>query len=504
MNTEDAGSGTTVFVTNSQPFVLTTSNLTLFAWQALTNDPGTMAALYPGLVITSTTTNYVLATNTVVTAVLTGSTPVYSVAGTGGFQIGFVTNIAITVVPNYVHTFANLYTVNYVNNGWTAIPMANLPTTNNGHVMAQIVTESIGFITKPYMPVDSTVVLDEITPSHLFATNAIVGDFFILPAGLCGVGGLKSLINPPPVSTAAAVLTSSTNATTTNAASFTQTLLVQVTNRTFLANGITCGADVAALRQGIDKITLVRRDYDSLLGTLYNPITNEYDLYAVSNNAVVGQRVQRVVTQPDFVFTAGDLASGPNNNPFLRSQFSRTFNWDIAHIPAGLFGPGTIIGPTTVVLDNSGPLQANPAGLVDTNGFLNSSAFTSTNWVWGSFDGTTNPPVIYPNDVSKDNLAAQVYIQITPDYLPAGTVGVAYSARFNSQNNTGQTAVTSPWTGPWTWTLTSGSLPTGLQLAPGGLISGTPTESGDYDFVILVTDSAGRTTTRSFSIGISD
>jgi large repetitive protein len=46
-------------------------------------------------------------------------------------------------------------------------------------------------------------------------------------------------------------------------------------------------------------------------------------------------------------------------------------------------------------------------------------------------------------------------------------------------------------TGTYTWSLTSGALPTGLTLADGA-IAGTPTLAGAYPFIVTVTDSEGR------------
>ncbi len=64
--------------------------------------------------------------------------------------------------------------------------------------------------------------------------------------------------------------------------------------------------------------------------------------------------------------------------------------------------------------------------------------------------------------------------------LPQATNGVAYSASLTAAGGTGS---------GYTWTLTSGTLPTGLALS-GGTISGTPTGAGANPLKFKVTDSA--------------
>lgn len=54
-----------------------------------------------------------------------------------------------------------------------------------------------------------------------------------------------------------------------------------------------------------------------------------------------------------------------------------------------------------------------------------------------------------------------------------------------------QTFVGSGGSGPYTFTLDSGSLPAGVTLHSNGLVDGTPTETGPFDFDVLVEDTAG-------------
>jgi hypothetical protein len=77
--------------------------------------------------------------------------------------------------------------------------------------------------------------------------------------------------------------------------------------------------------------------------------------------------------------------------------------------------------------------------------------------------------------------------------LPVGMVNTAYST----------TLMTSGGAGGNTFSITSGALPAGLQLSASGVIGGTPTAYGPSQFTVQVTDSAGNTVSRAFSINIA-
>ncbi len=76
-----------------------------------------------------------------------------------------------------------------------------------------------------------------------------------------------------------------------------------------------------------------------------------------------------------------------------------------------------------------------------------------------------------------------------------GTVGVAYSTNFFADGGVQ----------PYTWSISSGQLPPGLNLdkkAPAG-ISGTPTTTGTFTFTVTVTDKTGTQTSEPGSITIN-
>jgi hypothetical protein len=84
---------------------------------------------------------------------------------------------------------------------------------------------------------------------------------------------------------------------------------------------------------------------------------------------------------------------------------------------------------------------------------------------------------------------------ITNVALPKGNVGAAYSAQIGASG--GQP--------PYSWSLALGSAnpPPGLTLQPSGLISGTPTNSGTFNFKAQVTDMNSTTTNKVMAITIN-
>src|SRR5271167_2276434 len=58
-------------------------------------------------------------------------------------------------------------------------------------------------------------------------------------------------------------------------------------------------------------------------------------------------------------------------------------------------------------------------------------------------------------------------------------------------------------TAPYTWTVKSGTLPTGLSLEATGVISGTPTQAGNAAFAVQVNDSSSPQQTATQSLDLS-
>jgi hypothetical protein len=88
--------------------------------------------------------------------------------------------------------------------------------------------------------------------------------------------------------------------------------------------------------------------------------------------------------------------------------------------------------------------------------------------------------------------AAAGQLQVVTMFLPPGRDGTAYNAMLAASNGTP----------PYTWSMVSGSFPSGLSLGGDGTISGTPTASGTSIFIVKVTDNLGAFAEKQLSITV--
>ena len=57
-------------------------------------------------------------------------------------------------------------------------------------------------------------------------------------------------------------------------------------------------------------------------------------------------------------------------------------------------------------------------------------------------------------------------------------------------------------TSPYTWSILTGTLPSGMGLSPAGVLGGTPTQAGTFNFTVRVSDAASRTDTQALSLSV--
>jgi len=262
------------------------------------------------------------------------------------------------------------------------------------------------------------------------------------------------------------------------------------TNLFLAALPIDCNPQTVGTRGGVQRVAFVRHDFDPLLSRFFTPITNEFTVRAFDTNGVSGgnpttQRFRRVVTRPDILFSArdGDLTTVVVETV---DHFAATYPALVQVAGATGPGPGTMEGPITLSFNKAGPL------LLANNPVAPSAESAVFLYQWGSFDGSTNPPIVFPQGTTVNDLQTDMSFIISPQGIPTGTVNNNYSAELSV---TGGQA-------PYVWSLVSNpayALPPGFQLTQDAgdssraTLSGTPLAAGNYLFAVQVSDSGTMT-----------
>ncbi len=504
----------------------TTSNLTQLLSDSATNGPAALQALYPSLQITNYVPSFTLLVTTNLTPFYTnypwgipGQPPVVAYATNYSTNIGFVyqykfgnvltssyspfslVTVLITNVTPQPWAVGNAVATNvYTSNYWANIPSGDyyITPTNNGCGSLIILSNILSQVTV-------------VTNGTQIATNNLVGSVFTnnyysetTTTYFTNHNFAYFLItcysNP-----AASSLTRTTYFTNRNLAYYpvtcysnpvdsSLTRITYFTNRNLRAAIVSCETSNApALRRGIEKVSFIRRDFDSLLGQAFQPATNFFPMVVVRGNTNAYQTYRRIVTAPDFLMTAQDFTPGPAALPISLAVVRTIPNFDAANKQPNLAGPGTINPPVQFAYNRAGVVLQNVSPFISGRG---SSFFT-----WGSFDGTANPPIYYPNGTSIENLENQIIMQITTTNLPAGQVGTNYVASGGSDVQLTGSGGQPPYV--WSQSQSSPGLPPGLSVFSNGTIKGTPTQDGVYDIIIRMTDAYARYVEQPFTIVVN-
>jgi hypothetical protein len=216
---------------------------------------------------------------------------------------------------------------------------------------------------------------------------------------------------------------------------------------------------------------------------------------ATANNATNTISFRHIYTSPtysvNYVYIAEAQLTAPVSVP-VASAVSQSVAYSSLNNNIALSATNT---PTSVAVSTNpsyGTATASGTAITytPTTGYFGTDTFqyTATN------AGGTSSPATATITISPPTLVASP----VAGALTAGTVGTAYS---------NVTLSTSGGASPYTYAVTTGSLPAGLSLSS-GVISGTPTAAGTSNFTITATDSstnshATRATNYSIAVALA-
>jgi len=178
--------------------------------------------------------------------------------------------------------------------------------------------------------------------------------------------------------------------------------------------------------------------------------------------------------------TTGALAAGAVGTPYLQSMAASggvaPYAWTITS--------GTL--PACLTMNAAGVISGTPTA----------SCVGTTNLTFKVTDsGTATALSATSASLGLTINAAPAIVMPAPGTLAAGTYNVAYA---------GSVAATAGGSGAITSTVTAGSLPTGLTLnSLNGVITGTPTAVGPFNFTIKDADAFGDSNTQAYTITVS-
>jgi hypothetical protein len=161
---------------------------------------------------------------------------------------------------------------------------------------------------------------------------------------------------------------------------------------------------------------------------------------------------------------------------------------------SGFFDPGSAFQNRIAAAVNGGGVTvnsvtyANPTSIT-LNLTIAGGAATGSRTVT-----VTNPDGQSATSVSSIFTVTGAILTLSPSTLPNGTVGVSYN----------QTITASGGSGPYTFSIAAGALPTGLTLnGPTGAITGTPSNAGTANFTVGALDSVGNTGSQPYVVKIA-
>jgi hypothetical protein len=174
----------------------------------------------------------------------------------------------------------------------------------------------------------------------------------------------------------------------------------------------TVATNLPGIYGGVEKITYVKVHYQSLFGSNMIPVVYNYTMPYVTNGLLAQVAVTRTVTQPDIVFSAGDLISNttpPSFNVYALGPIGPYVVDGTVQTSAGGNVVSSVFTPRYQITFNSaGPLNLGEGSVEQGGSFLDQNSSLHPIFWWGSFDGSTNAPLVFPTNTSISELESQI------------------------------------------------------------------------------------------------
>jgi hypothetical protein len=151
------------------------------------------------------------------------------------------------------------------------------------------------------------------------------------------------------------------------------------------------------VRAGVDKVRFVRVNTDPVLRQNARQAAVTYPEVVSSNGVVIRQVVSRVLTRPDILISARDTGVA-EYVPLVGTFTVPTFVNTGSGLDGAAEGPGIIEPISGFTFTKVGVYSLNIGNTDEQDG--------QPGTLWGSFDGSTNAPVIYPVGTRLSDLEA--------------------------------------------------------------------------------------------------
>jgi hypothetical protein len=300
------------------------------------------------------------------------------------------------------------------------------------------------------------------TTGTISGTPTATGQFTLSVLLTDSQGLTASKLFAVTVSTALSILTTSLPAGTLNVVYPTQTLSAGGGQPPYRWIVVTTGPGNLPPGLTLDGV------FGRISGTPTASGTFPFELMVTDNNANTATGTLSITVGGNIVITPATLPNASVNTAYSQTLSATggtaPYTWTVS---AGSLPVGLTLGANTGIISGTPQLPGSATFTVtatDVNKITGQAAYTLT---------VSGP------------------VTITTTSLPDGTIGTAYS----------QTLAATGGTTPYTWAVTTGTLPAGLTLAAStGIISGTPTAAAISSFTVTVTDAGGVTAKQALSI----